>query len=102
MSYPWGEGHPTCFEGKATDANFKDCKKGMPVQVGSFQANSFQLHDMAGNVSEWCQDEEDGKHVYLGGSFRSGKWGLRTTSRVLTKDKRLDDVGFRCARDRAP
>jgi len=101
-TYPWGEDDPTCFEGKATDANFSKCRKKMPVQVGLFRVNSFQLHNMAGNVSEWCQDEADGKHIYLGGSFKSDKNGVVTAERQLTKDKTFADVGFRCARDQAP
>lgn len=59
--------------------------------VGTFAPNPFGLHDVAGNVWEWCQDAygsyeapldpETGEHLALDTRFRvvrGGAWHLRT------------------------
>jgi formylglycine-generating enzyme required for sulfatase activity len=85
--------------------------------VGSFAANSFELYDTAGNVSEWVQDcwnesyegaPKDGtawisgncgRRVVRGGSWYTGPVRLRSAFRDWAEpDYRLSAIGFRVAR----
>ncbi len=91
---------------------------GKTAGVGSFPANRFGLHDMHGNVWEWCEDNwhanyqgapNDGS-VWPGGDasrrvLRGGSWNydfpvdLRSAFRHWYRpDIRVFDIGFRVAR----
>jgi formylglycine-generating enzyme required for sulfatase activity len=90
----------------------------MTVEVGSFPANMFGLHDLHDNVWEWVEDAWhpnyegaplDGS-VWLGGDvsqrvLRGGSWhyygpdGLRSADRSRSHpDYRYGSIGFRVAR----
>ncbi|WP_223924036.1 SUMF1/EgtB/PvdO family nonheme iron enzyme [Geobacter sp. AOG2] len=86
--------------------------------VGKYAPNGFGLHDMSGNVAEWTQDyfaddyyavspKMDPKgpsagtaHSVRGGSWRSQKGALATTSRGSAETGRAyDNIGFRVCRE---
>ncbi len=80
---------------------------GKTVPVNQFKPNAFGLHQMHGNVYEWCEDLFPNQHFFVGknfkdsralrgGSFSSRPDDVRSSARIsqLQNSKSLS-VGFR-------
>ncbi len=113
--YPWGDAEPdgrAHFGGRAYA--WEIGMKGPGTRrVGCFAANDFNLHDMSGNVWEWCMDwyTPYGEPQPRAGIFRvarGGSWSvtadsLRCAFRMCFYRTAQDlFIGFRCVQPGEP
>ena len=127
--YPWGDEEPSdenagfcnIWQGRFPDHNTMADGYYGTAPVRSFPANAFGLHNMSGNVWEWCADpfrirsvgmaaqkrnrqsRDDGERVLKGGSFlchASYCWRYRIAARTGRQpDNGASHCGFRLAFD---
>jgi len=130
--FPWGDGAPPAGAGNFTGAldespggrHWRNAFKGYgddawgAARVGSYSANAYRLHDLAGNVSEWVADcwhdsyrraPVDGQawinpgcadKVVRGGSWASSPEQTRSAWRLGSdRDTTNARVGFRVVRE---
>ncbi len=110
--YPWGtQWPPPAGAGNLKDETAKALFKSFKVidgyrdgfattaPVGSFASSQHGLHDLSGNVSEWCEDrhQKGNSHkVVRGGGWDSAQDRLVSNRRVgLLPETRTNNVGFR-------
>jgi len=99
--YPWGKEWPPP-KGAGNYRQFlKVDKFEYTSPVGSFAANQFGLHDMGGNVWEWCEDKWNPTSTYR--VLRGASW-FNSLPDILLSSYRYYNapggrgffIGFRC------
>jgi formylglycine-generating enzyme required for sulfatase activity len=97
-TYPWGNDKPS-----RTRANYDHEGSGAGRELGTTPVGSFpegatpeRIHDLAGNVWEWCRDGLPNARVLKGGSYFNGERYLAAGPRnTLHPEGSESVVGFR-------
>jgi formylglycine-generating enzyme len=117
--YPWGATEPTPAHARFAISIDKAIYPDGVSAVGKHSAGATPLgiHDLAGNASEWVADwyapgfslaqtrnpkgpDSGSGKVIRGGGWMDGAARITTTKRMyLSPNQRMEDIGFRCARD---
>jgi len=129
--YPWGDIPPdgafcnfadrSTISGRNSEWSHRKAYDGhhYTAPVGSYMPNGYGLHDMAGNVWEWCADwygyypnsyeknptgpDSGAARILRGGSWNNTPKHLRVAYRYSRKPTiTIPYVGFRCASDVTP
>jgi len=100
--YPWGKKWPPAVGAGNYSESLKVDNFEYTSPVGSFAANKLGLHDMGGNVWEWCEDWYD-PAAKTNRVLRGASWGIDHPDPLLsslrsygTPGGRGSGVGFRC------
>ena len=100
--YPWGNTWPPPKGAGNYNKSLKVDKFEHTAPAGSFAANKLGLHDMGGNVWEWCEDWYDPEEKEYR-VLRGASWGFLIPAYLLSSgrdlsapDIRYVSVGFRC------
>ena len=120
--YPWGNPYVRNSKGcmlanfKPGRGNYYDDGFMYTAPVASYFANDYGLYDMAGNVSEWCEDaffeasvpvvwdmnpvykdDNETRKLIRGGSWKDVAFYIQTGTRDFEyQDTTKSYVGFRC------
>jgi len=126
--WPWGDDPPNCERADFTAETLvspggdSGCHGGGPSPVGTHTAGDKEwpagkIHDLAGNVWEWCLDNyepygtspetdpihmrsEGGNHVVRGGGWNRSHRGIMTAFRgAAIVTYQVPGLGFRCVRN---
>jgi formylglycine-generating enzyme required for sulfatase activity len=83
------------YDGNYTYADTsKEIRRNQTTDVGTFPPNAFGLHDMHGNVWEWCEDSWHGK--YEGAPNDGSAWISKTTISHMLRGGSWDDSPRNC------
>ena len=103
--FPWGKQWPPP-NGAGNYAPATGRRRGATMPVGSFKPNAVGLHDLGGNVWEWCLDTYKGGNTATSrdwGVLRGGSWATSNRLEMQSSYRNVVDrndrdviYGFRC------